>query len=476
MADNNIVSAKMLNHAKPKNLNIYDLNDDCLIYIFEQLDIRDWLKLSMVSKRFRERVVQDIVPRKLVDFTVVRKKHVTREIFQLFGKSMKKLKISSQCVLQRHSHKAFEKFLRLLLKYSKPGLLKEVQLEFRIPKKTIDIELIIQSVPYFVNVTILKLRAPRDSEHSLEQWLGAIIHNRIHSLDLNGINPFTSKFILNPFELKNLEHLKLHFIPRHNVQSLKNNLIDFIKAKPNLKSFSIDTIEDHQFFETISEYSSQVGCIGQIPVENMSKQNIKTFLKSLKQFDNLKQISFHGYLDSHDIFHKIFKFLMPISTLKMITIEIEPAAKTFDFDIDFGSRSYEEKAKQIDCLHFISYDLDMCADDYYYVFTNVFDFKKCILSGDMGILHPDTIITIIKHRFRLEILIIDAPTWLSKKLYKNLLYERKLVMSKMEVPKSLTIYLEPGIANKFKAGLEKLYDPQIISIAPKSNVYYECFM
>lgn len=419
-------------------LNIDSLADDCLISIFEHLTIRDWLQLCWTSKRFRKIIVSNIVPRKLIDFTAVNKRH-TEMLFQLFGGTMTKIKFSGKCINKRPT--AFEKFLELLIKYSEPELLREVYLDFKMPK-TVGYDLIIRSVPYFVNVSNFKIRAPprapRYTEHILEDWLKLIIPNGIHSIELNGINPYSDRFALDLKKLPKLKHLKLLYTQLTDQHVDK--LIDFIRTKPQLKSFHMDRIWGQTDFESIGEYLSQVEHIGEMTITNVPSEIIT---KNLKRLDSLKSIALDGHLDGFLIFDEIFKILASKIFLERIEVYVDPGMVLTNMSFQekllelqaFVRSNVPNKPWFIKCLHLVSYDFGEELRIYLdYLLVKAFSFETCIVSFENSKISQNSIIKIIKNSQRLNDLIIEGRVNFSKWFYEHLIENRKRVISMLEHP------------------------------------------
>lgn len=452
--------------------SLNELCDDILIGIFDHLDIETWLKLCSTSMHYRNLIVNNVISRKLVDFTVLKKTQSAKEVFKLFGKTMTKIKINGRCILRRPAYFAFEQFLQLLLDHCTPGILREVELEFRIPE-FIRADLIQRTMPYFQNVQFIKLRSPRSSFNPLRQWFQQITQNQIRTIHLNGMNPFSKNFQLDPFAVPCLQHLILKYCS-FNDQQL-DLLIDFVKKMPTLKTFHFDGWNMQRIFDTIAEYLPHIESVGKMHVDRIPES---TILKMLKRFDNLKHISLFGILDSGLIFNNIFNVLATKSTLKKIEIDIEPAfmgiSSIFNYETQMNElikSNANVQTKYIECLHLTSY---FAGDEFwiYYRFllTKVFDYKICILSFDLKI-KSYIIVTIVKHRPNLEQLIVEANVKFSIEFYQQLVEKRQ-----KKSKKPLTIFVETNVCVEWKEKLGNIYNSHVIAIAPKSNAYHEFFL
>lgn len=109
VAVDNVNSAKKLD----------DLNDDCLLRIFESLDTIDLFRLIKVRSRFRSIIARKIISKRSIDIAKFRRNHSVRKVLRMFGKYANGLNISSADV-QYHQERrtTTEEMFHLVAKHS----------------------------------------------------------------------------------------------------------------------------------------------------------------------------------------------------------------------------------------------------------------------------------------------------------------------------------------------------------------------
>lgn len=130
----------------------HGLNEDCLCEVFKFLDACDLMRLCDLDIYYQNLIVKWVIGKKLIDFTKMNPYWTTERIFEIFGKSMRKIKIAEENTLGR-----FEQFLSFVNQYCAVGGLTEIELRFKRPNAPQAI--MDQSMPNFTNLRKLVLNA-----------------------------------------------------------------------------------------------------------------------------------------------------------------------------------------------------------------------------------------------------------------------------------------------------------------------------
>lgn len=197
-------------------MNLMDMNDDCLIHLFKFLDIISLARMSKADDRCHYLILKHIIPTRTIDFSTFSKLRSVRKLFALFGTSMARIVVKEDDIqMVEPGYSRFAEFLRMVMKYGEPGVLKEVHLQFdrwwQLPAN-----LLTDIVPYFVNVHTLKFEsatASLMSSRELSGFLNAIDKTNLRSLTVKNVRKLESW--LTPESLANLKsiNLKLAFYP-----------------------------------------------------------------------------------------------------------------------------------------------------------------------------------------------------------------------------------------------------------------------
>lgn len=114
-------------HSSQTTLN--DLNDDCLLEIFEMVGTIDWLRLSKVSQRFQSIISTQLLSRRQINFGAISRNHSIRKVFRIFGPFASDIKISATDIQYQHERRSSaEELFHLLTKHCNAGKLRDLSL------------------------------------------------------------------------------------------------------------------------------------------------------------------------------------------------------------------------------------------------------------------------------------------------------------------------------------------------------------
>lgn len=464
---------------EPKAFCIYKLNDDCLIAIADHLDIFDWLNLYETSVRFRNIILDGIIPRKFIDFKEIcvpkaayGQRHlehrtvydVSLDVFYRFGKVITRFGISGENIpFKRPGNTEFDEFLQLVLDYCQNGAFREVHIEFT-TQEAHRSDLITRTASYFKDVTTLKVKSTSGCNvPCLNQWLALIPKHNLQFLEFNGVQPFSLQFQLNPCALPKLEHLKLKNVSL-SVEN-QTRMILFLAQMPQIKAFYNED-------QTALLFANHIECIGKLHVArlpNVAKQ-------SKESMPNLKCLVLHGQLRNYRDFDAAFKILAQKSSLKKLAIEIcsNIAPKPVPDKLNVFIRS-ETNSQFVDCLHVHCGHLirDMTQNYIEYLVTKRFEFKTCILSSNR-IIHHTIERAIVRNGPKMEKLFILGQFSYSTAFYKQIVGDRERAIFGSGSPKPLTIFTANAIAWQ-KLLFPNSYRPETVSLASLATEEIEYF-
>lgn len=408
----------------PKALKIYDLNDDCLIKIFEELDTEDLIQLYTTSNKFNE-IVKAVVPRKMIDTHSLNDIESIAELFRFFGKLMTRLTI--------HFRKlTFAQFLQMLLFYGKPGLLTEIEIHHWQETQT-DSRLFLRTMPFFKNLTKLRIRGKWND--LLGQWLNIISTCRISSLTIFAFS--FAEFPLNANNFPNLREFRLNSY-RLNISSLdENRLKDFLLEKRNLRKFGCNVFTITQFaaVNLPNVEFLDLAYVGRHG--NLFEWNV---LNSMENLKGIKVASSTGHYQEID---ECLKILATNKTLKFLDISLfclslmESENKEIE---EFISSTYRFKLRCLDEFRFTSYLTNTAYIDH------LLSEMICAKVINICTSCKAQLLTIVRCVHCLEKLVIQwnicEKEFAFVQIYKDLATEKLHANSKMKVITPLTIYVE----------------------------------
>lgn len=214
----------------------YGLNENCLLKIFEYLHPSDLIQLCELDTFYKDLIMNWTLKKKMLqlgnlhaevlDPFTKRENDRILQIFQLFGKSMRRFKISTF---------SFISLFEMISEHCEPGQLAEIEISvvraFRVHMFTQFADPSVM-VPFFVNLRKFSLFDESDSNFVL-------IHKVIIPILCGATKLQTLKLINVDIHggwlerMQNLYELRLHW----SRNSVLNELINCLRMNPKLKSF-----------------------------------------------------------------------------------------------------------------------------------------------------------------------------------------------------------------------------------------------
>lgn len=301
----------------------HQLNSDCLIKIFEYLDVQDMIQLCKLDTYFDEIIKSQVIAKTVINLGVLDErmsnnrlvlKRSTIETFELFGKFMRKLIIRGE---------DFHRFLSTIVKYCKPGRFTYISLSFKINTGYPASNLIDQSVPFFTNLRTLRLSDI--SRSGLYQLFLTKLTAAATSMTILQLHQVTiSEGWLQ--KINNLRQLNLDTPIGLEFDDLNSCL----KANPKLTAFEYKGgIDMKSIYDTLPVCCPELHTFSDRHVwNNISEEDVAQryeFLSLLKHLDN---VTLTSYTDSgHDLDHHLrIPTLKNISKLRVYVNSDRPIA------------------------------------------------------------------------------------------------------------------------------------------------------
>lgn len=280
------------------------LNSDCLVKIFEYLNLPDLIQLCKVDAYFYDLITSEIIARKRIDLGVLDKrmpnnqlvlKRSAIESFAMFGKFLKKLVVRGE---------DFNLFLATIMTYCKPDQLTEVELEFKfnsaLPSSLHRID---QSAPFFSKLRRMKL-LDISSTGLYQHWLTKISENAtsIESLQLERVDivgGWLQKY-------QNLRQLIIHTARDISL----DDLASCYEVNPQLNAFEYNGTDDlKEVYLTLAACCPRLhtfsDCHASNPYSRLGTEVISRY-KFLSEFKHLDNVTLTSYtVSGHDLSHHL---------------------------------------------------------------------------------------------------------------------------------------------------------------------------
>lgn len=288
----------------------HQLNGDCLVKIFEYLNVRDMIQLCKLDSYFGELIKSQVIAKTVINLGVLDErmpnnrsvlKRSTIETFELFGKFMRKIIIRGDDL---------HLFLSTIVKYCRPGRFTYVSLSFKLNTGLQATNLFDQSVPFFTNLRVLRLSDIGRS--GLYQLFLTKISQAATSITILQLHQVTvAEGWLQ--KMTSLRQLNLHTPLGMELDDLTSCL----KANPTLQAFEYKgSIDMKSIYATLPvccpELQTFSDCHTRNDILEDGLAQRYEFLSLLKHLDN---VTLTSYTDStHDLDHHL-----RIPTLKNIS-------------------------------------------------------------------------------------------------------------------------------------------------------------
>lgn len=203
------------------------LNPDCLAHIFDYLPVPQLAKIIELSDFFKDIINEHVISKKLIDFTNMAHDWSTDQFFRIFGKRMRKIKITEESTLGNFSH-----FLTLIMRYCEKDRL--VDIDFKFETTECSSELLQEALPFFTKLCRIKINdgffEPESTDFLRQIALNA---TNLTTLEYNGY--FLDGNWSNVMGLNALTTLRLEC---HRASD-SSNFFKFLTSLRKLKEFHI---------------------------------------------------------------------------------------------------------------------------------------------------------------------------------------------------------------------------------------------
>lgn len=286
----------------------HGLNDDCLCEIFNYLGVYDLIQLCELDIYYQNLITKWIIGKKLINFTKMDPCWTTNKIFQVFGKTMRKIKIAEENTLG-----SFERFLNFVIQCCSVATLTEIELRFSSP--TAQSAIMEESMPFFSNLRKLVLN-DNYTRVSYKQFLAGIssVAANLTSLTLEGVNVSGEWLLAGGME--NLRELRLHTSKRRSMSIQTIELSEFLRTKSKLELFSYIGNDDiRPVVDTLIEHCPQLNTFADFHLSNPYRPEARTITEFMKhrydfvrQFNGLKVIGLTSYTQcGSDLYYPLMR-------------------------------------------------------------------------------------------------------------------------------------------------------------------------
>lgn len=285
----------------------HGLNEDCLCKIFNYLGVYDLIQLCELDIYYQNLIAKYIIGKKLINFTKMDPCWTTNKIFQVFGKTMRKIKIAEENTLG-----CFERFLNFVIQNCSVGTLTEIELRFSSP--TVSTAIMEESMPFFSNLRKLVLNDnyTRVSYKEFLAGISTVAANLTH-LTLEGVNVSGEWLLAGGME--NLRELRLHTSKRRSMSIQTIELSEFLRTKSKLELFSYIGNDDiRPVVDTLTEHCPQLKTFADFHLNNPYRRGppasdaMKYRYNFIRQFKSVKVLGLTSYTQcGSDLYHPLIK-------------------------------------------------------------------------------------------------------------------------------------------------------------------------
>lgn len=464
------------NWNEASTLSLDDMNDDCLMTVFEYLDTISLVRVSKTSERFKRIVTQRMIPMKMVRFSELRGVASIEKTFALFGKSMTRISIGASDIQMTHPMRSrFAELLHLLIKYCTPGKLQQLYLNgFGDGNTKTSQELWNDVQPYLENIHTLYINLPFIQGNFLNTLLNIIPKTKLQHLHLHKVGIIGDW--LRAENLPNLQEFHIcmacnHFVPNdtNNLNKLKAYMAD----KPKLTSFSYSGKSQEALLIELSRHIPNINQIGTVlnsmfeqndvnNNNNWDDQSYRQKWKYLDAFTNLKQFSLQSFAPNFGNCGEIFRILASQNTIERLELISGYTFSNGGSPVQVTDLRQLTNVKSLILENFNRSKSDIFVDQ---LFEHLTQLKECTFSGD-GTMLQSRVVNLIRLAVNLRVLNIQCKiSSFSVRFYKTLIKTRIAAQQHLNQP--LTICVDEDIFNYFKTELTtRSYKPAIITIKP----------
>lgn len=464
-------------------LLLIDINDDCLTEIFKYLDVVSLINVCKCCKRFRNIVLDQVMPFYTVNTTEAYQKNLSvQRLFEILGQSIEKLHVcTTDFVPSDRSRSRFGELIHLITQHSKPGLLKKFVLTCRADPDRNGEYMPSIARPYFGNIHTLEFILPHYFKwpQLLDQFIDCFPKENLRVLKIENIS--RTSYWLNVAIMPKLRelHLVMNALGMNDYLSLDRdlqNLISYIRAKPSLNVFNYIGINSDVILNEVSQHIPNIERLGNViglfitknNGDNDDQNNGRNYIHGkwnyLNEFENLKVLSLTSYAPDFTNAGGIFRILANHNTLEKLELVFEIGKEWHRVPITTGDL---ERLKSLTSLSLV-FRSNPCSENFsHQLFGCLSGLTSCKFSGSSTILHAQ-IITPIAYARKLRILDIECKiTKFSKPLYKRMIKTRLHAIQNMNEAVPLEIFLDSAMVKKGIDDLGEDYKPSIVALQPK---------
>lgn len=228
------------------------LHFNCLLRIFDYLDVESLVALCEASAHFEKCILQYKHTLGNKWFRMFNPEHSQfMPTFEKYGSSMRKLEFDHYAI-QRTGVDKFNFFVKTIVDFLTPDNLTHLQINF--PIRTYNHLLMRCARPFFRNLVSFSFGSDRSDMRTPDLMLAEIIGHAKQLRELSVCNTLTTCSWLQSKHLLNLEKLTLRF----NKLTTTSHLEDFLTRQPRLKSFIFSAPSMHR--QMVSRNCLQLNC------------------------------------------------------------------------------------------------------------------------------------------------------------------------------------------------------------------------
>lgn len=286
-----------------------ELNSDCLIEIFENLDIDDLVTLSCMDDCFHQIIHDHVIHKKVIVLNHESKRNVEL-VFKLFGNRIKHVKY--QGLLEN-----FSVLLETIVQYCPEDVLQSIDLDLNwlvlhdFSVDSILVEAAMERLRKIKKISIIGL-LNAGSTTFLTSFVQKLIENSkiLRTVELKETDLFMNQTIFHCDQMLNVTEL---ILTKANVSA--SDFIDFIHKKPNLKKFSNDETFTDQEIQRIgiamSEHCNEnINSFGDtnrlVLFPTHSLDDLRKRYNFLSEFKNLKSLTLTSVIESgYDLYYPL---------------------------------------------------------------------------------------------------------------------------------------------------------------------------
>lgn len=440
--------------------NLIDLNDDCLIRIFEHLRFIDWIHLCLVNERFHTIIRQNIVNRYFLNFSEIKDKLSIRKVFKLFKNDIVKMSIRNDDIQYKGDAATnSESVLQIIKQYCSVKKLRELSLFLNL--SDIRTDLLEDFAPMLSNIQILRLCGIYNKFDSIFPLLSRSDSLKVLQLKdvdltpLGGDLSFSNleTLVLEKCTIRSVQTLNKILIKNTNLKSLKyfNNYwcsttnwqpsMEALKSTPNLEELVISNSSTY--------YSLKVDCYSNILNLN--------HLKSLQIVSYQSDCSdIYGFVEELARKNTVENLVIEIQTRLLFRSDQQRNQQNGNLSLRLNSIKRFEKLTTFEIINPV-----VATEGFLISFTQALpNLKNCTLRSESQILQS-LVIKLVSNANKLTQLTLVSPRINLTKTYYSKLWNAKLLSTNRS-------YFELHVSSEQKEkffGLNAVYNEKVVKIS-----------